>query len=289
MVKFGTVTRLLYRAVAVLVFCLILSGGLGAQQSALGKPNPVSLHPLYLPTISNFNLPNYTPCKLPEAANRGDVGLGFPRYSSRMPSTGTVHARVLFVDFSDAPAAITPAQALGIISPGAENFYKAVSYGRLNLLLEPYNAWLRMSKPSTGYPWAPVSYDGLRAYIQEAVNLADPFVDFSTAQAVYVITNPAVTAIGYGPAFTGAPQFGGVTADGVTLYNGAASGNDLTYWGSLWLNHEGSHTLGLVDLYAFTGDTHRFVGGFDLMGLISGLGPELFAYERWLLGWLDDP
>jgi hypothetical protein len=45
--------------------------------------------------------------------------------------------------------------------------------------------------------------------------------------------------------------------------------------------------MGLVDLYAFQGDTHRFVGGFDMMGLISGLAPEYLAYDRWL-GWLDD-
>src|SRR5207247_1671509 len=78
------------------------------------------------------------------------------------------------------------------------------------------------------------------------------------------------------------------TADGKTFTNGATSGADLLVWGYKWLNHEVGHTMGLVDLYAFQGDGHRFVGGFSMMGLISGLAPEYFAYERWLLGWLDD-
>ena len=74
-------------------------------------------------------------CKLPEAAYHGDVGLGFPRYSTRMASTGTVSAKVIFVDFPDAPATETPEQAFSRISPGASDFFRAVSYNRMNLQL----------------------------------------------------------------------------------------------------------------------------------------------------------
>lgn len=225
-------------------------------------------------------------CKFPEAANQGDVGLGFPRYPSRMITTGTVRASVLFVDFSDAPANQTPEQVFSIISPGAPNFYKAVSYGRMNYQLEPYFTWLRMSGPSTAY-W-PLTFQLHRAYIQEAVTLADPHVDFSGVQAVYVIANPQARALKFGPAFASSPRFGGISAGGSTIYNAVTSGFDMKSWGFLWLNHEVGHTMGLVDLYAFQGQTHRFVGDFSLMGLISGKAPEYLAYERWLLGWLDD-
>jgi M6 family metalloprotease-like protein len=223
-------------------------------------------------------------CKLPEAANRGDIGLGFPRYFLRMPTTGTVRAKVLFVDFSDAPASQTPQQVFSVINPGAPQYYYTVSYGRLNYVLDPYFVWLRMSKPSTGYGWSSLTAALHQAYIQEAVSLADPSVDFSNVDIVIVMANPAATALPNGPAFTG----GNYSADGKTFYNAVTSGADLTYWGSRWLNHEAGHTMGLVDLYAFRGDTHRFVGGFDMMGLISGLAPEYLAYDRWLLGWLDD-
>jgi hypothetical protein len=30
------------------------------------------------------------------------------------------------------------------------------------------------------------------------------------------------------------------------------------------------------------------VGGFSLMGLIAGHAREFFAWERWVLGWIDD-
>src|SRR5262249_3139662 len=123
---------------------------------------------------------------------------------------------------------------------------------------------------------------------KEAMDLADPYGDFSDADAVYVIANPAVTAITYGPAFTATSPDTALSADGNTIYNGVTSGNDMTFWGSLWLNHEVLHTMGLVDLYAYQGDAHRFVGDFSVMGLISGKAPDLLAYERWLLGWLDD-
>lgn len=99
-----------------------------------------------------------------------------------------------------------------------------------------------------------------------------------------------------GPAFS--PINGnGVTLDGRYISNGATSAFDLNSWRSIWLNHEITHTLGLVDFYAFTRensnnpyDGHRYVGEFSYMGLSSfdGNAPSLFAFERWNLGWLDD-
>jgi hypothetical protein len=91
-----------------------------------------------------------------------------------------------------------------------------------------------MSKPSTGYGWSSLTAALHQAYIQEAVSLADPSVDFSNEDIVIGMANPAATALSYGPAFTG----GSYSADGKTFYNAATSGADLTYWGSRWLNHE---------------------------------------------------
>jgi hypothetical protein len=50
-----------------------------------------------------------------------------------------------------------------IISPNAENYYRAVSYGRMNLILEPSYVWRRMSKPTTAYGWNALSFDLHRA------------------------------------------------------------------------------------------------------------------------------
>ncbi|WP_286160552.1 hypothetical protein [Streptomyces yunnanensis] len=51
-----------------------------------------------------------------------------------------------------------------------------------------------------------------------------------------------------------------------------------------------AHAFALPDLYAFDAgdDAHRFVGGWDVMGLIGGAGPQYFAWQSWKLGWTDD-
>jgi M6 family metalloprotease-like protein len=231
-------------------------------------------------------------CKLPAYAFT-NVGFGLPNPPYKLPSIGTVRTEILFADFSDVPAPQTPEQLFAKISPDAEKFFNDISYGKMQWELVPHFVWLRLSQPSAHYAEAIRSYEGHLEFIQEAVTLADAEVDFSNVDSVVVMVPPSATAIGYGPAF-GANQGEGYGADGKTFSNGVTSGADLTAWGYLWLNHESGHTLGLPDLYAYQYDTsnyddlHRFVGGFSLMGFISGNAPEYFAFERWQLGWLDD-
>ena len=223
-------------------------------------------------------------CRLP--AKFPGVALGFPRVAGRLKSVGDVHMVVVFVDFSDAVATRTPQSVFGIISPAAENYYKAVSYGRLNLILQPTYTWYRMSKPPTQYGWSGLTFAAQKEYSEEALTLAAT-TDLSQADGFVILANPDATALANGPAFAANPGTG-VTVRGKTLDNGLTSGHDLLLWGSYWLNHEMGHTMSLVDDYAFSGATHRFVGGFSLMGLISGFAREYFGWERWQLGWIDD-
>lgn len=235
----------------------------------------------------------FTNCKLPIAD--GDIGAsvgGFPRNSNRIASTGTVNATVILVDFSDAVATMTPAAAFAKIS-GATATFTEMSYGKMQFTMTPKLQWLRMSKASTQY--ALKDQTGLQEYIQEAVNLADSTVDFSTTSTVIVLTNPDASGIGtIGPAFLRSAGHGVTTQDGKEILNGAASAYDLNTWGSIWLNHETGHTLGLVDLYSSEAnsfeDSLKYVGGFSYMGYNSfeSNAPGLTAWERWLLGWLDD-
>lgn len=223
-------------------------------------------------------------CRLP--ARFGGVGLGFPRIADRQKATGDVRIAVVFVDFPDAVATRTPQNVFAILSPTAENYFRAVSYGRMNLILEPSFSWRRMSGATTQYGWNSLTHLNHRIYIQEAVNLAEP-VDFSSSDAITVISNPDAGALFNGPTFIGSPS-SGISADGKLFTNATTSGRDLLGWGGYWLNHEVGHSMGLVDLYAFFGTGNRFVGGFSLMGRINGQAREFFAWERWLLGWIDD-
>ncbi|MFC7642141.1 hypothetical protein ACFQX6_15085 [Streptosporangium lutulentum] len=65
-------------------------------------------------------------------------------------------------------------------------------------------------------------------------------------------------------------------------------GQDMWRWGFKVLSHETGHIFGLPDLYAFSGETHGYVGGWDVMGLISGASPRYSGWHSWKLGWIDD-
>ncbi len=213
-----------------------------------------------------------------------------------MRTTGTINTQVIFVDFPDAKATMSTQAAFAKISAATETF-KEMSYGLMKYNLIPNYKWYRMKSNSTTYAPLNKSFESHRAYIAEALEMADPEIDFSSSDAFVILANPDSTGIGNsGPGFA-ATNGRGFTLDGKYIANGATSSYDLNYWKSIWLNHEITHTMGLVDFYAFTTndksnnwDGHRYVGQFSYMGLSSfdSNAPGLTAYERWYLDWLDD-
>ncbi|MGK0361708.1 MAG: M6 family metalloprotease-like protein, partial [Bradymonadia bacterium] len=224
-------------------------------------------------------------CKL--AFNPNDaVGVGFPRPAIRLPSTGTVRVAMVFVDFADVAAERTPAEVFAMVSPGAEDFFAANSYGRMDLILEPHLEWLRLREDAAHYGAGISTFEGHRAFIEEAVQAADPVVDFGGADMVVVMATPEAEAIPYGPTWTGVPGWE-IEADGNAMTNGITSGRDLLFWSSQWLNHEMCHSMSLPDLYEY-GGPGGFTRPFSLMDLIDSDAAELLAWERWQLGWIDD-
>lgn len=270
--------------------------------SATPTPTP-SVSPTPNPTLSPTTSPTFAPgadvskCKLPIADGRGDVAIGgFPRIDERLKSQGDVLVKVLLVDFPDHQATITPQTAFARFAQSADLFAE-LSYGRMKFELQPTYKWYRMSKSAKEYAPLNRSFVSHKSYIMEAAELADKEVDFSNADAILIIANPSAKDIGYsGPAF--AAVFGtGITLDGKYISNGATSSYDINTWEYIWANHEFGHALGLPDLYAFRGedptnpmDYHRFVGEYSLMGLSAlwSNSPGFLAWERWLLGWIDD-
>ena len=233
---------------------------------------------------------NVESCRLKEKKLRQDVSIGFPKIENRLRSTGGVRLGVFFADFPDSVATKSTESVLQMISPESESLFSKMSYGRVSFELVPVHRWLRMSKDSLLYGISRgLSGATHRAYLDEVLRQGTVGLDTSTLDGFIVLTNPDSNAISVGPAFTPNDRSWGIQIGTKLWMNGTnSSGVDLRSWGFKWMNHEIGHTMGLVDLYGYSGSAHRFVGGWSLMGLISGHAPEYFAWERWILSWLDD-
>lgn len=233
--------------------------------------------------------PSSDACRLPAAVD--GLGSGFPVDEQALPAVGDLKAALLLVDFDDHPAsAASAAEAEANLASGVE-YLERVSGGRLDVTTTTSDGWVRMPEPSTSYPFERgLSYEDHVRYIGDAITAADDTFDFSDVDVVWVTATREAPNITYSPT----TNFLDVTADGNHLTHAVTFGYDQWRWGGLVLAHESGHTLGLPDLYLFEappedpGNYHAAVGGWDLMGLISGAGPEYFAWHRWQLGWLDD-
>ncbi|MEI5133751.1 hypothetical protein RB199_18245 [Streptomyces libani] len=105
---------------------------------------------------------------------------------------------------------------------------------------------------------------------------------------VYVVPTKAAAAITFSPTYLYDPTTPGVTADGRRIKWAVTFGQDMWRWGHKVAAHETGHTFGLPDLYSFTGSTHRYAGGWDVMGDIAGAAPQYLGWHSWKLGWTRD-
>ncbi len=127
-----------------------------------------------------------------------------------------------------------------------------------------------------------------KAYAREAVLAADPDVDFSPYQLVYIMPPRNATQIAFSPELN--LYTDKIEVDGTVVKNGATYGQDMFTWGPKIINHETGHAISLPESYngGVSTNIHNFVGGWDLMGNILGHAPEYMAWNKWKLGWLDD-
>lgn len=258
-----------------------------------------SVPPIATVPLRTDNLVESSNCRLTDT-NSQDAGIsiGYPRNPHRLKSVGDIRVGVVFVDFPDSIAKRTTNSIFATISPEAEQRFKHLSYGKSNFVLFPLHKWIRMGQDSVSYQFNRNNntYFAHVNYINEALSRARDQVDWGSMDGFLVITNPDTQAMDFGPAFTPNGSYWAEKGSGYRLMNGATSGVDLLFFKSGWFNHEFGHAMGLVDLYAYSAlpypsSIHRFVGWFSLMGWISPNGegaPELFGWERWSLGWLDD-
>lgn len=226
-------------------------------------------------------------CALPGRTGWTDEGHDTDRVQFQ-PSTGARRVLTLFVDFPDAPATDATTEYENALAP-ADGWLREASYGRVSLSVTPLRRWLRMPQLATSYGFdRGITFEQHELYVRQAVAAADPYADFSRYDLVYVVANRAASAITFSPTYLYDRRTAGVVADGTRVKWAVTYGQDMWRWGFKVAAHETGHTFGLPDLYAFTAPGHQYVGGWDVMGLISGPAPRYFGWHAWKLGWIDD-
>ncbi|SHI21942.1 M6 family metalloprotease domain-containing protein [Streptomyces sp. 3214.6] len=229
------------------------------------------------------------PCALPRTAAHHSEGVDTWNTAYPRP-VRSLDAVMVFLSFPDRPPTTSPAELAADHFPATSRFFQQASYGRFTLRPHPQKRWIRMPKPSTAYAiqrdWRAESR---AAYLHDALAAADPQVDFSRYDVVYFVADPD------------AP---GVDSDATKVVNLdsplTADGTDISRIVTVFekhppdrlvLAHETSHVFDLPDLYHRPadgkGDWDTYVGDWDLMGSQFGLAPDLFAWHKWKLGWLD--
>jgi M6 family metalloprotease-like protein len=254
------------------VALLLVGVGLLTLAGQLAQPNAA---PAIATACASLNPTGATLSEGPPSAADAAINLK-PR--------GTLRAAVILVDFSDAPSSGTSSELVqGWLETGAKWLHTS-SYGRLRVILQPATGWLRMPQPAASYGYARgLTFEAHRRYIGDAIAAADPTFDFSQTDIVYVVA-AKTDLISFSPTLRAAP--GTFVADGRRLGPAVTFGLDAYTYGRTIVPHESGHMLGLPDLYAFSGEAHRFVGTWDLMGNVF-MATDLFAWHRLKLGWLD--
>ncbi|MEU6478948.1 M6 family metalloprotease domain-containing protein [Streptomyces sp. NPDC047017] len=230
-----------------------------------------------------------TPCALQRTDAHHSEGVDTWNASYVRP-TRPLDAVMVFLSFPDAAPLTTPAEIAADHFPATSQFYAQASYGRFALRPHPLRHWIRMPRPSTAYAmhrdWDPRDR---AVYLRDAIAAADPQVDFSRYDVVYLVADPD------------AP---GVDSDATKVVNLDtplhADGTDIRRVVTVFerhppdrlvLAHETGHVFDLPDLYHRPaddkGDWDTYVGDWDLMGSQFALSPDLFAWHKWRLGWLD--
>ncbi len=219
--------------------------------------------------------------------NEGTTNAALP-----LQPNGRIRAVMLFVDFPDLHSSESTTALYDHLVPRSRAWFTEVSYGHLQLDVTPVNRWLRMPRSLQSYGLKDgITWPEHHDYMADAIGAADPTVDFSAYDVVYVVAAKG-TSVERSPAFQAYPG-SGIQADGKELRYGATffedTRSDARYAANV-LIHETGHILGLPDLYDVPRPTFwslfRFAGGWDMMSW-NDPGFHFLAWEKWKLGWLD--
>lgn len=215
------------------------------------------------------------------------MNVGFPARSERLARQGQIKAIIIPVDFPDSPGSGNPAETFYDMASGTDKFFRQVSDNRVSFNFQILPKYLRMPFSPSLFKLGTWSQGDSEGYWRAAIKAADPYVDYSKFDVVYVVSPPSIaaSAIAYGPAFPKKYQ----TNDGF-VKNGTFSGADayqnFSGAGWKWMAHETGHLFGLHDLYTVDPNPATF-GSWEMMSLNwTNRSIELTTWNRFILDWL---
>jgi M6 family metalloprotease-like protein len=221
-------------------------------------------------------------------------GLGFPRPENRLPNKGTLNFKVLFAKSSGSTVANEKsAQDLyKKLQPEiVSSFYNQVSNGSVkNIQFEPYYSWIEFDKleslqDARGTDQSRVESEW-RTFVSKTLETADSQIDCAKSDGVIIILDPNSSYLSQAYAL-----FDEHTVDGKKISSVALLGRSYVRVGlrsPYLVSHELGHLFGLPDLYSFQDSTDT-VDYFSIMNKAAVGGIGYFGWEKYILGWLDDP
>jgi len=232
-----------------------------------------------------------------------EVNRAAQRYPFHAPPSGDQKTIVIPVDFRDLhgdPSHGTSYWDTWLFSkgvtdtPSMRDYYAEVSRGVLNCIGTVADSgdnggWFRIDKNASNY----YGFDNAPYLVSKAIDLADPYIDFSQFDNDNDGVVDSLIVIAAGPAdwYTFWPHawelYEPKVCDGVTLSPYFLATED-SYCGTF--AHEHGHAMGLPDLYDYDGSSYG-VGIWCLMGYGCYCGDEktpchLNAFCKDELGWI---
>ncbi len=221
-------------------------------------------------------------------------GLGFPRPENRLPNKGTLNFKVLFAKSSGSTVANEKSaeDLYKKLQPEiVSSFYNQVSNGSIQKIqFEPYYSWIEFDKleslkDAAGDEIKLVEAEW-RTFVSKTLETAEPQIDFTKSDGVMIILDPNSSYLRLGYGLTDE-----YTVDGKKLSSVVLLGRAYVQVGlrsPYLVIHELGHLFGLPDLYSFQDSTDT-VDYFSIMNKAAVGGIGYFGWERFILGWLDEP
>ncbi|MFG3013508.1 M6 family metalloprotease domain-containing protein [Streptomyces cinerochromogenes] len=208
-------------------------------------------------------------------------------YTQFLNPLGIKNVGVVYVDFPDVAGAGDVADYYNLLSPAADWVWNA-SYGKTGLSMRPMvNRWVRMPSASNAYGTSSPTYQQHTRYVTDALRAAaDAGADLARYDLFYIVSTAHSQVSGSHTWYWTPTQ--PIVIKGTTVRWAVTFGTDMWHWGYKVAAHETAHVFGAPDLYAFSGDQHRYVGGWDVMGHIAGAAPQYFGWLSWKFGWTGD-